>query len=88
MAQHIPVEQFEDKTIQRIAQAIRNQQYFETSFKFERMPWDYEESPTDKVYVAHRNVPQSIVAGGRASFEVHTRPQGSKRIVTNIYLVA
>lgn len=43
---------------------------------------------TDKVYITHRNVPNSVVAGGKASFEVHTRPEANKRIVTNIYLVA
>lgn len=90
MAQHIPIEQFEQKAIQNIDKSIRKQGYFRTSMKFEPLAPEYEETPEDQVYMTHRSVPNSIVWGGKASFEVHTKPifGSNKKEVTKIYLIA
>lgn len=76
MAQHIPIEVFEHEAIKKIEQSIRNQRYFRTSMKY------YDVAPD--VYATDRKVPTSIVAGGRATFEVHT----INGRASQIYLVA
>jgi hypothetical protein len=90
MAQHIQIDTFDNKAIKKIAKSIRGYRYFETSMKFNLIDDEqYHETVRDRVYVTSRTVPNSIVHGGKALFEVHTTPaSGSGRIVTNIYLVA
>ena len=86
----IQIDKFEHNAIKKIAESIRGYRYFDTSMKFQHINDErYHETLRDKVYVTHRNVPESIVTGGKASFEVHTTPaSGAGRLVTNIYLVA
>lgn len=77
MAQHIPAKLFTQKAIQKIVQSIEKQRYFKTSMRFD----DVEKN----VYQTLRSVPESIVWGGKAIFEVHTDDSGN---VIEIYLVA
>ena len=90
MAQHIPIESFNQKAIKQIEKSIRNQGYFRTSTKFECLPPEYEETPEDQVYGTVRTTPKSITGYSRNYFEVHTKPiyGTSRKEVTNIYLVA
>lgn len=90
MAQHIKTHLIDHEAIRKIEKSIRGQRYFKTSMKFNEITdEDYKETLRDEVYITHRNVPNSIVTGGRATFEVHTTPaQTSGRLVTGIYLVA
>lgn len=87
MAQHIPIELFKQKAIQKIAKSIHAQRYFTTSMKFEELPLEYAEGD-DRAFVTYRTVPESIVAGGRATFEVHCKQLKYGLEVTKIYLVA
>ena len=90
MAQHIQIDTIDNEKIKTIAKSIRGYRHFKTSMKFEHINDErYHETLRDEVYITHRNVPESIVTGGKASFEVHTTPaSGNGRLVTNIYLVA
>lgn len=63
MAQHIPIDQFEHPFIKGLAQSVRKQRYFKTSMKY------YDVAPN--IYATDRRVPTSVVAGGRATIEVH-----------------
>lgn len=90
MAQHIPIENFKQKAFRKIEQSIRQQQYFNTSMKFDDLPYeDLKEQPTDEVYWTERTIPKGIIWGSnRGGFEVHTEPAKFGRKATNIYLVA
>lgn len=88
MAQHIPIEHFQQKQMRQIEKSIREQQYFKTSMKFEAMPINYNETPEDEVYLTQRRVPQSLTGWPYGDFEVHTKPAKHGREVTNIYFVA
>lgn len=90
MAQHIQIDTIDHKAIKKIAKGIRGQRHFRTSMKYQYINDErYHETARDEVYVTSRTVPESIVYGGKAMFEVHTTPaSGSGRLVTNIYLVA
>lgn len=91
MAQHVQIDTIDNEKIKQIATSIRGYRYFATSMKFQEIYEDeYKETLRDRVFVTHRNVSQSLVHGGKASFEVHTTPAQSDngRLVTNIYLVA
>jgi hypothetical protein len=77
MAQHIPIELFKQKAIKKIEQGIRSQRYFRGSFKYEEVE--------KNIFTTSRRVPESIVFGGWASFEVHTI---DGRKIEKIYLVA
>lgn len=90
MAQHISIETFEHETVKRIARSIRNQRSFSGSLKYEELRHkDYKQSPEDRVFVTHRTLPNSLVFGGRATIEVHTKPRkGYGQEATNIYVVA
>lgn len=77
MAQHIDASRIDDTRIQRIVEGIRKQKYYRTSMRYETVDTN--------IYATHRRVPESIVAGGRATFEVHTNDRG---IAERIYLVA
>jgi len=81
MAQHTPIEKF--STLAKLEQTIRATRYFKTSMKFEPMPLDYNETPTDEVYLARR-----AVGKNKVFIEVHTEPDKSGRVPTNIYLVS
>lgn len=89
MALHINIVEFPQKKIREIENGIRKRRSFGGSLKYEELPDDYKQSKDDKVYVTYRTVPESIVWGGKATFEVHTTslPNG-QRLATNIYLVA
>ena len=91
MAQHVPIHQFEQKKIKKIEESIRKQRYFSASLKYTKLTKDYNETEDDEVYITYRQVPETIVAGGFADFEVHTKPSKISiyyRTPTNIYLVA
>lgn len=92
MAQHIPIEYFPQKQVKKIAEAIRKENSFKSSFKFQKMDDMYMENDFDEVYETWRRLPKSIYPyDEKATLEVHTRPSGEhrhKRIATNIYLVA
>jgi hypothetical protein len=63
--------------INKIVAGILKQRHFKTSMRYFEV---------DKnVYQTDRNVPESIVWGGKATFEVHTDDKG---IIKDIYLVA
>ena len=94
MAQHIPVECFKQKVMQRIAGNIRkdfkNTSGKRTSMKYD---WDshsskfYAEHPDDEVYLATRYIGKGFVCGSNAgSFEIHFNRK--KREVEKIYFVA
>ena len=90
MAAHALVDTFDNKVIQRIARGVRNQVSFSGSLKYEEIKDErYRETPEDRVFFKSCTVPQSIVTGGKAIIEVHTKPRkGYGQIATNIYLVA
>ena len=97
MAQHIPIENFPQKQVQKIAESIRKDRYFLTSMKYEKLSYADKETPDDEVYGTERSAPKSITGRGREFFEVHTKPYSvsddgsvrtTRRIATNIYLVA
>jgi hypothetical protein len=79
MAQHIPVEAFENKRIQSIGRAIKNMRYLRGSMKFRKVG--------DDVWSTERRVPHSVVAGGWATFEVHYSKEDRNKI-ERVYLVA
>lgn len=81
MAQHIPVEDVNSKRVQEIAAAIRKQNFFATSMRF-------EEVERHKVYQTHRSVPAYLVTGGKATFEVHINHTPAGDTVERIYMVA
>lgn len=88
MAQHTPIEFFDQKAIKKIADSIRNERNFSGSLKYGTLPREYEENFYDKVFT--RSVPKSIM-WFRPLLEIHTRPesfQSTRRVATNIYLVA
>lgn len=89
MAQHIPIENFKQKAMVKIAESIRKQGYFRYSLKFEPLPPEYKETPQDQVYVTSRTVPKSV-CWFKPTFEVHTEPiyGTSRKKVTKIYMVA
>lgn len=90
MAQHIPIDTLDHKTIKSIARGVRNQVDFAGSLKYDELTYpEYKETPEDRVFIGHRRVPESIVFGGWATIEVHTKPRkGYGQQATNIYLVA
>lgn len=90
MAQHIPAEKINNPKVKKLVETIRNQRYFRTSMKFFELPYDdFKETIDDEVYGCARRVPFSVVHGGQALFEVHTKPaKDLGREVTNVYLVA
>jgi hypothetical protein len=89
MAQHVLADTIEDVTVQRIVKTIRKTRYFKTSMRYYDMPREYNETETDEVYGCDRNVPDSLVFGGRATFEIHTEPlRHGGRTVSKIYMVA
>lgn len=89
MAQHIPIENVDNRILRVIEASIRRNRFFKTSFKFQPIPYDeYKESPDDEVYSCTYNVPKSLGIGKKGFFEVHTEPQKYGRKATNIYLVA
>lgn len=89
MAQHIDADRIDNKRVQQIVASIRKQKYFKTSMKFSELPYADKENASDEVYGCDRSVPESIVYGGRAFFEIHTKPAiNFSREVTNIFLVA
>lgn len=91
MAQHIPIQSFSQKQMRQVEKSIREQRYFKTSMKFERLDAMYNETPSDEVYHTQRRVPQSLTGWPYGSFEVHTEPAKDGRggrEVTNIYFVA
>lgn len=88
MAQHIPIEQFDQKAMQKLARSIRGVKYFAGSLKFEELrEADYKETPEDRVFVTYRAVPKSIL-WFKPCIEVHTKPAKMGREATNIYVVA
>jgi len=77
MAQHIDAHKVSDGTIQKIVANILAQKYYRTSMKYRTVERG--------VYETDRRVPEHIVCGGIATFQVHTDEDGH---VTNIYMVA
>ena len=90
MAQHIPIANFEQKSMRKIEESIRKETSFSGSLKYEKLPDDFKENDEDMVFGTERTAPQSITGMGREFFEVHTKPitGTNRRIATNIYLVA
>lgn len=89
MAQHINIVNYPQKKMRKFEEGIRKVRHFNGSLKYQELPDDYKQSKDDKVYVTYRTVPESIVWGGKAAFEVHTTPLPTGgRLATNIYLVA
>lgn len=98
MAQHIPINQLTSKVFLKIEKAIRKDfqnPYIKGSLKYEWLGHllrpdqykDYQESPTDEVYLTNRYIGKGIVYGDtHGSFEIHF--DRSKREFINIYLVA
>lgn len=86
MAQHYPIDNFKQKAMQKIAQSIRATRYFKGSLRYEELPAEYQETPTDRVFVTVRAVPKSI-APVIATVEIHTEPARIGRQATNIYIV-
>lgn len=90
MAQHVPIQNFKQKSMRKIEESIRKRRSFAGSFLFEKLPDDHKETEDDVVYMTYRKVPKSIL-WFKAPIEVHTKPHPEHRhfrIVTNIYLVA
>lgn len=90
MAQHVPLENFKQKAMVKMNEAIRRERGFMGSLKYERLHEEYNETPDDMVFATQRTVPKSI-AWFKPTIEVHTKPDPDhrhRRIPTNIYLVA
>ena len=80
MAQHIPMEQVDNKALQERARKIKGT----TITPYGSMKWQMIE-PNRLEYIKGIRVPQSLVCGGQASMEVET---DENNIVKEVYLVA
>lgn len=89
MAQHWPIEQFQQKSMRKLEEGIRSTKNFTSSLKYQRMPDFYKENENDIVFECFRRTTPMIDKRG-GLIEVHTKPGNVKheRVATNIYIVA
>ena len=90
MAQHIPIEQINNEVFDRIRHGIdydiaRTYGGLRGSLKWQKMPLDYLENDDTEVFCANKKVPASLVAGGIATIEVHTK---NDKTINAVYVVA
>lgn len=98
MAGHLPIDEnyvgeteVETRTIRKIVHGVkydagRSYTGLRGSLKWKRLPDDYAFDGSDRAYLRVRDVrvPNSMVAGGKAAIEVHTK----NNKLYKIYLVA